>query len=69
MNRLPLPGAAARRLDAAPVQLDDTLGEREPDAKPAGRVFLGRANLREHAEHLRQVFGRDADAVVFDDDR
>ena len=60
-----LPDARARRLDASAMQLDNTLRERKADAEAAGRVILRGTNLREHAEHQRQVFGRDTDAIVF----
>ena len=66
VKRLPLPDPGARRFDAAAVQLDDALCQRESDSQAAGRMILRRAQLREHAEHLRQILGRDADAAVFD---
>src|SRR5688572_18539587 len=50
------------------MQLDESLRECEADAESARGMLLRRAQLREHAKYRRQVFRRDADAIVLDGD-
>ena len=63
MNSAPLPDASAARLDAALVQLDQRLHQRETRDRDRRRVRV-RFELHEHLEHARQLFRVDAHAVV-----
>ena len=67
-NSLPLPGPSLSRRDAAAVHLDQLLDHREPDPQPPFGAGERAVPLGEELEHLRQLLGRDADAVVPDAD-
>ena len=56
------------RDDAAAVQLDDALDQREADAETATRAFDRRIDLRERLEDLLGLSGGEADAAVDDRD-
>src|SRR6185369_12031484 len=58
----PRPGA--RRRNAAPMQPDETLDDREPDAEPALGLYQRMIDLREHLEHVRELVRWNPDAVV-----
>ena len=56
------------RLDRAAVQPDQPLGQRQPDAQPAGAPVEGAIGLREEVEDPGQQLGVDAGAVVANPD-
>src|SRR5690606_3380950 len=58
--------ALAVSLDRAAVQLDEPLGEREPEAEPMARLAGSLLSLHEHLEDSRQDRCIDADAAVGD---
>src|SRR6185437_8658959 len=57
----------APRLDRAAMQGDETLRERQADAKPVGMLRERDVELREHVEYRFEPFARNAVSVVGDD--
>src|SRR5262245_1478434 len=60
--------AAAGRRDAAAMQLDQAIHERESHPEAAVRAFHGRSGLGEHLEDAREDVARDSNARVPDSD-
>ena len=69
-NSLPLPVPSLDAVTRPTVHLGEFLHDGEPDAQPAFRAGDRTLALREQLEHVGQLLGRDADAVVphLDDD-
>ena len=57
-------GPTAAGFEGTAVQLDQSLGQRQPDAEAALRPLYRRSHLGEQPEDVRQMFGGDADAGV-----
>ena len=63
MKVVPLADVARDR-DAAAVQRDQLVHQRQPDARSLVRARARASHAVEALEHVRQLLGRDADAGV-----
>jgi hypothetical protein len=46
------------------MHLNQLLNQRQPDSESAVRMFVMSAHLRKEPEDTRQLFGRNADAII-----